>query len=255
MRIPSTNYELTWHRPGEIAHHSPDKLEKPSTTLSDVLPLKVRSTGERETAYRIRSQFISHARKLTASIAANPNIATNPKAIPQVTQTPKEQALSEPKNKAVAEEALKNVRLALYNKNYGSSKSLNKFSIDKKESESARTNSGRLGELINFGGITNPFHQAAMKSKNSWESTAINCDGLALAAMDYVHYKHPDTRIAVLSVPGHTLMAIGEISPECANLPLGAWPKHIHICDPWANITCSASEYPKKFTEKMEKWS
>lgn len=107
MRIPSTNYQVTWHRPGEIAHHSPEKLEKPTTTFADLLPLKVRSTGERETAFRVRSQFISQARKLTAFMAANPSIATNPKAIPQVIQTPEEQVVSGQKNQVLQKRRLK----------------------------------------------------------------------------------------------------------------------------------------------------
>lgn len=52
----------------------------------------------------------------------------------------------------------------------------------------------------------------------------------------------------------HALIAVGEIEPELAYLPLGEWPEHIQICDPWANTTCSAPEYPEKFLEKMDKW-
>lgn len=115
MRIPSTNFQVTWHRPGEIAHHSPKKIEKPSVSTADLLPLKVRSTGERETAFRIRSQFTSQARKLAAYIAANPDIATKPKSMPLVFQSPEERASSGQKNKVFAEETLKNVRLAMYN--------------------------------------------------------------------------------------------------------------------------------------------
>jgi hypothetical protein len=255
MKIPLTNYQLTWHRPGEIAHHSPEKLEKPSTAISDFLPIKIRSTSERETAFRIRSKNISQARRLTAYIAANPNIATNPNPILQPLQTPEERASSKQKNQIVAEETLKNVRLALYNKNYGSHKSLNKFNLDNRESEIARINKGNFGELSHFGSITNVFHQAAIRSKNIWESTSINCTGLAYASMDYVHNTHPDIPVSLLFLQDkHSLMTLGEVNSELANLPLGAWPGHIYICDPWTNITCSAPEYPKKFLEKMTKW-
>ncbi|GGM31844.1 hypothetical protein ACFQDN_21395 [Pseudomonas asuensis] len=255
MKIPSTNYEITWHRPGEIANHSPEKVEKPSTSLSDVLPIKVRPTDERRTAYRIRSQFISQARKLTAFISANPKIAANPKWDPAFAQTPEERALSAQKNKSAAEEALKDVRLALYNKNYGSLKSDNKFNLDKRDSEGSRINKGKFYNFSDIGNITNRFHQSAMRSQAIWESTKINCDGLALAAMDYVSHKHPEISVARLLLPGHSLMTLGEITPDLANLPLAAWPEHIHVCDPWTNITCSAPDYPKKFLEKMEKWN
>jgi hypothetical protein len=255
MKIPSTNYQLTWHRPGEIAHHSPEKIEKPSTTISDLLPVKVRSTSERATAFRTRSQFISQAHKLTAYIAANPKIATNPKPILQPIQTLEEQASSKKANQLAAEETLKNVRLALYNQNYGSHKSLNKFNIDKREFESARISKGKCGELSSFGNITNVFHQAAIRSKNIWESTSINCSGLAYAAMDYVHTKHPNLPVSLIFLQDkHSLIALGVMNPELANLPLGAWPEHVHICDPWTNITCPAPEYPKIFLEKMAKW-
>lgn len=255
MKIPLTNYQLTWHRSGEIAHHSPEKIEKPSTTISDLLPVKVRSTSERETAFRIRSQFISQARKLTAYIAANPKIATNPKPILQPVQAPEEQASSKQVNQLAAEETLKNVRLALYNQNYGSFKSTNKFNIDKRDSETERFKKGKFHTFSDVGDIKNPFHQTAMKSKGIWESTSINCDGLAFAAMDYARHKYPNIPVAALYLPGHTLMTLGEIKPELATLPLGAWPDHIHVCDPWTNITCSAPDYPKKFLEKMEKWN
>jgi len=72
--------------------------------------------------------------------------------------------------------------------------------------------------------------------------------------MDYTHHKHLDIPVAALCLPGHTLMSLGEISPELSYLPLGAWSEHIHVCDPWTNINCSAPEYPEKFLKKMEKW-
>jgi hypothetical protein len=255
MKIPPTNYQLTWHRPGEIAHHSPGKLERPSTSLSDLLPIKARSTSERETAFRIRSQFISKSRKLVAYIAANPKIAADPKLVSQPVLTSEEKDLSKQANQPAAEDALKNVRLALYNKNYGSFKSTNKFSADRKNSENERINKGIFCNFEDVRDIENKFHQAAIISKNIWESTSINCDGLAYAAMDYVNHKYPTIPVAAVSLSGHTLVALGEITPELANLPLGAWPDHIHVCDPWTNITCHAPDYPKKFIEKMEKWN
>lgn len=254
MKIPVTNYQLTLHRPGEIAHHSPEKIAKPSLTSSDLRPINLGPTNERETAFRIRSHFISQARKLAAYIVMNPDEAKNPRPILQPVNVPEDQTLSKKSVQLAAEETLKNVRLALYNRTYGSFKSTNKFNLDKKDSEVERFKNGKFYLFSDVDGIKNPFHQAAVKSRGIWESTLINCDGLASAAMDYVHHEYPNIPVAVVLLPAHTLMTLGEIKPEIATLPLGAWPDDIHICDPWANITCPAPEYPQKFLQKMEKW-
>jgi len=255
MKIPSTNYEIVWHRPGEVAHHSPEKIERPSTSAVDLFPVKFRSTSERHTAYRIRSQFISKARKLTAYIAANPEVAKNPKPILLISPQSEKNMSYKQACQVAAEAALEDIRLALYNKRYGSFKSTNKLKVDRIISEEIRLKKGKIHVFSDVGDVTNPFHRAAMKSKGIWESNAVNCDGLALAAMDYVSHEYPGMTVAELCLLDHRLIALGEITPELAYSPLGAWPNHIHVCDPWSNITCPAPHYPAQFLEKMEKWN
>lgn len=252
MKIPMSKYEITGHRPTEVASYSTNRLNNSASLgnkMADLLPVKVRQTGDKALAQRIRNQFIGLSIKSLESAAAN-----KPAGPTKMMQAASGDSSWAAKNENVANEAIKSVRLSLYNKNFGSYKSDNKRNTTKLELEAERMQQGEFGKWGDFGNITDLRHISAIRSFNIWKSTLISCDGLSNAVKDYVSYKHPNVQVSSLSLPGHTLAAVGTIPPECINLPLAAWPKHLYMCDPWANIVCPAPEYPAKFAEKMEKW-
>lgn len=81
-----------------------------------------------------------------------------------------------------------------------------------------------------------------------------NCDQMAHVAVETINISGGDARIA--QVKGHTFTVVGgpmggQITsgfkgPEWA----GAW-----VVDPWAGISCPASDYPVQFERRMQDWS
>ena len=81
-----------------------------------------------------------------------------------------------------------------------------------------------------------------------------NCDQMAKVAVDTINASGGHARIA--QVKGHTFGIVGGppgqprskgfAEPEWAD----AW-----IVDPWAGITCRASDYPAQFKARMQEWS
>ncbi|MGS0740256.1 hypothetical protein ACVBEF_00205 [Glaciimonas sp. GG7] len=255
-----SNYQIIGHRPGEVTNYPSSGFENCSKArnvfdkMADILPFKICKAGKQATAERLRSQFIGISNKSISSV-----LSGKPPVLKGMIG-----AVGDPtwakKNKSVAEDALKKVRLALYDKDCGSYKSDNKRKTTDLEAEMTRIENkngefGTFGELEKFGDITDGRHVSAIRTGNIWKSTRINCAGLALAVKDYVACKHRGVQVSSLIFPTHALAAVGTIAPEYADLPLEEWPEHIYVCDPWANITCSAPDYPAKFAEKMEKWS
>lgn len=58
------------------------------------------------------------------------------------------------------------------------------------------------------------------------------------------------------SLPGHVVaICIGTSELKSLGRNMRDWPEHALVCDPWANIACSAREFPTRFLEKMQKWS
>jgi hypothetical protein len=251
VKIPFTRHEVTGHAPGEEAHHSVAKTNnrEPSTLagmLRNALPFKIRSTGEQAVAQRLRGKFGHLA--MQAAVRARARTAAAPTPIALRDSTPEV-------NARCAKETLRAVRLALYTRATGSNKSDNKFTPARGQAETARL-ANTIGNfaVTDFPGEPNARYVSAARSKNIWESTAINCMGLAHACLDYAAHKYPGVQASLVSVPGHKFVAIGNIGPAEAGLPLAQWPARIHIVDPWTNIECSAPEYPAKFAAKMAKW-
>lgn len=81
-----------------------------------------------------------------------------------------------------------------------------------------------------------------------------NCDQMAKVAVDTINASGGSARIA--QVKGHTFGIVGGppgysrskgfTGPEWAD----AW-----VVDPWAGITCKASDYPARFKARMQEWS
>lgn len=81
-----------------------------------------------------------------------------------------------------------------------------------------------------------------------------NCDQMAKVAVDTINASGGNARIA--QVKGHTFGIVGGppgyskskgfTGPEWAD----AW-----VVDPWAGITCKASDYPARFKARMQEWS
>jgi hypothetical protein len=206
-----------------------------------------RSTGEAATAQRLRGRFTNLSAKAAELSAMNA-----PPGRLRVQAAAGDASWAQ-ENETYAHEALRDVRLALYSKKYGSFKSTNKFSTNRYKSETDRLIGGE-GAAWDDPSAVNPRHGWALRSKNIWQSTRINCDGLAVAVADYVADQHPLAAVSIGALSVHAFSVIGAIEPETANLPLSAWPSHIYVCDPWANIACPAPEYPTRFEQKMEKW-
>jgi hypothetical protein len=198
VKIPFSNYEMVLHRPGEVANHSERRLSEPdriTDKLLDVLPVKVRSTGEKATAQRIRSQFIAIADKTMSSV-----LFGKTEGVMRM-QTAGDASWAG-KNEKVANEALKMVRLALYNKKYGSYKSDNKRKLTDADAENKRLADGTFAKWPKVESTYISPHAAAMIARNNWRSTMINCDGLAFAAMDYVTHKHPNVPVFAIGLSG-----------------------------------------------------
>ncbi|MCG1043138.1 hypothetical protein KQH60_11575 [Mycetohabitans sp. B8] len=255
MKIPFTNCEVKWHTPGTPTDHSASRRQARKTlpgsvtnAFFDGLPVKVRTISDAATSERLRGKFTYLAEKAIKLSAANA-----PPPFAYRMQAAVGDGTWARKNEKYAHEALHSVRLALYSKEYGSFKSSNKFSPARRELEVERLRKGKFAHWHNPSAI-NSRHNVALRSKNIWQSTQINCDGLAAAVTDYIAYRHPLAPVSTGALPGHAFAIIGAIDPENVNLPLSAWPSHIYICDPWANIACPAPEYPDKFEQKMKKW-
>jgi hypothetical protein len=251
MKISFFNFKGILHCFGKDAdrpERRDSKLASATDNPLDVLTVKVRNTGEKATAQRIRSHFIALAEKSMKSAGAGDAEATN------IVQAARGDASWAGKNEEVAKEALKMVRLALYKKKYGSYKSTNKFRTTDPYQELRRVTSGEFCTFKKFEDIGSPRVRSAMLSRSIWQSTSVNCDGLALSALDFISRTHPNVQVSSVSVPGHTLALVGTIDITCINSPFSEWPSHLYVCDPWANIACPAPEYPQRFAQKMEKW-
>jgi hypothetical protein len=257
MKIPFTSYVIKGHAPGKPADFSQVRTERGKKLLGefangifDGLPVKVQSTRKAATAERLRGKFTYLARNAAKMSAKN---AALPALRAQATIEDTSQAS---RNEACAHEALRNVRLALYSTETGSSKSTNKFYPAQRESEIRRVEQGphpdRHGAAAS---AVNSRHYSALVSTSIWQSKRINCDDLAFAVTDVLAYAHPEVPVSYALLPdSHAFAIVGAIPEDCAHRPLAAWPSHIYICDPWANIVCPAPEFPSKFGAKMQKW-
>lgn len=251
MKLSSFGFKGVLHCLGKGADRPQRSLPEPGIVKEnplDKLAGKARSTAGKGTAQRIRRHFIALAEQSMKSAEAGHTEAA------LLMQAAPGDARWAGKNEAVAKEALDTVRLALYKKKHGSYKSTNKFRVTDPYVEFTRVTSGAFTNFNNFRNITDLRQQHASISKSIWESTSINCDGLARSAVDFISRTHPNIQASTLAIPGHTLAVVGTIEAKSITSPLSEWPSHLYVCDPWANIVCPAPEYPQRFAEKMEKW-
>ncbi len=119
---------------------------------------------------------------------------------------------------------------------------------------------GQPGELIRNGSATDVVGWlytrtgAPNYSEIVLKAGAGNCDQMAKVAVDTINASGGSARIA--QVKGHTFGIVGAppgqprskgfTEPEWAD----AW-----VVDPWAGITCPASQYPAQFKARMQEWS
>lgn len=252
MKIPAVIHQLPSQPAIKAADDALDQfLENDQiwNDFCDSVKVKVRPSGELSIAQRLRSEFISLADQSIATIAGGEKSDVVP--VLEVATAPS----SAKYNEESATDALKMVRIALYTREYGSFKSDNKTTAFDLLMGSHVVSDGTFAEMNHFAGITDYRHISALRSRNIWGSTKINCLGLAVAAMDYVRSRYPDIQVSLLNLANHHAVSVlGIIEEKTGRLPLREWAAHLYVCDPWANIVCPAPEYPDKFVAKMEKW-
>jgi hypothetical protein len=127
---------------------------------------------------------------------------------------------------------------------------------------------GRLRGAMYSGEITS-------KQQTDYAATAGvgNCGELSKIAFEFLdmHKIHPIARFCLDQPGDHVFTALGsdmndvrDFSSRVQNKSLlnsnlktnfNDWPAEIYVCDPWANISCRASDYPLQFQQKMVKWS
>lgn len=161
-------------------------------------------------------------------------------------------------NRHAAAAALYVVRQALHDRARGSLKSDNKWSAHQASEPGKDERSGYVfTPLRSMEKRSDLCARAAegIAALNAWERKDRNCGALTQAAVDLLGYSLPSVQASFLCLEDdHTLMVAGTVSLDLIGKPLEAWPAHLHVCDPWANITCPAPAYPKLFQAKMRKW-
>ncbi|OWQ45800.1 hypothetical protein CDL60_18245 [Roseateles noduli] len=239
MRIPFTTVEAVWHRVGEPV----DGVDATRRDLAHpLLPVKVRSIEDGAVARRVQAQFRARAER------CGDHIQKGQWSGPRVKQTPTTRV--SPQVAQASAEAMRLVRLALYDRRFGACKSDNK----KRVGASPPLFPDEDHAELDYPG-TAPIHSAA-RSLSIWNARTHNCDGLTAAALDVLAHRHP--RLPTSSVAlgdRHILAVIGTLTPAIASRPMAAWPPHLQVCDPWARLSCRACDYPMQFREKMARWA
>lgn len=237
MRIPFTLIDAVWHRPGEPVHGvDGNDLAHP------LLPVKLRSAEDGAVARRLRAQYEARALRSHQLIV----LGERPDGL---VVTRRDGGSNAAATRAGAE-ALRLVRLALYDRRFGALKSYNKHRPPEPilmPSESERAHAGDLP--------TAPV-QCAAQSADIWQARSHNCHDLALAALDVIAHRHPDlpTNVVILG-RSHSLVVIGHLDAATVSQPMSSWPPGLVACDPWSNLSVPACEYPARFVEKMRKWT
>lgn len=152
-------------------------------------------------------------------------------------------------NREAALQALEEVRLALHSRLYGARKSSNKWSVNDLRDPSHPA----VRPLL-----PGPYADARLNARRAvdvWTNDANNCERLDCAVQDWMGERFPGVQTSrVAFCVDHGPALIGTLDQRFVTQPLIDWPKHLYICDPWANIACPAPEYPEQFARKMEKW-
>ncbi|MHA6907841.1 type III effector protein [Ralstonia pseudosolanacearum] len=88
-----------------------------------------------------------------------------------------------------------------------------------------------------------------------------NCYEQAILAYDFLRTRLNDASLPIdivsLERPGdHNFVAIGQSTDGNGQYPkrFSDWHPDAFIVDPWTRIACRATDYPRQWSEKMEKW-
>jgi hypothetical protein len=242
VRIPFSSLEVVWHRVGEPVDRVPEAAVAEVDIAHAGLPFKIRSTQDAAVASRLRRQFTGRAQRSFAQIVQGQPAGPLRRCDASVRET---EAVA-----SASGEALRLVRLALYNRNFGSLKSDNKMrsgSAPPAYPKACYSGATSLG----YSPVGTAAHSAAI-----WQAKTLNCTELAIAAQDVLAHRHPKRQTSLVMLAGsHSVAVIGPLDAETASRPMAAWPPHLQVCDPWANMNCRACDYPRLFTEKMKGWA
>lgn len=168
-------------------------------------------------------------------------------------------------NEQYAKALLIAVREEIYKKGYKSSNKLRaalpgegKNQWVKRESERLSKVGAELGRIraqLPSSATAIYFLAIQEKIQNTIESKGHNCEDLTFAGigiLDEAGIK--DTHIVSFFGFNHGIILFGKIPRSGLPVMMDQWPSHLAICDPWANIACSAKEFVPAFMAKMQKW-
>jgi hypothetical protein len=147
-------------------------------------------------------------------------------------------------NLAAAEETLIHIRTNVYKPNF---KSSNKKSA-KRDEDYETKRIANAGFEVDWIRVTPQEQRGAV----AYTARGHNCTDLVYAAHFFSSSKGISAKPVYMD--GHAVLVIGDNPPDPLPADMKEWPAHLTICDPWANIACLATDYPSRFTEKMEKW-
>jgi hypothetical protein len=231
----------------------------PSTGASDIDPSELNPLRELDPAV-LREEFRAQAQSRMAGA-----VDDMPLGKARRYPAPDDPSFAGVNAKAAAV-ALAAVRHALHDRSAGSAKSTNKWSKGQPDPFLAveeRLNLSEFRELLDDDDpLMKHRFEAAASSANAWAGLSRNCAGLTRAAQDYLERFFPEiqtTRVvfqddSAMCRVDHTMTVVGAFDPAWARRPMTAWPAHLIVCDPWANIACPAPEYSRRFQDKMRKW-
>ncbi|WP_431286903.1 hypothetical protein [Roseateles chitinivorans] len=163
-------------------------------------------------------------------------------------------------NATAAQEALQAIREALHDLSLGSpAKSTNKWPrhacTDPREFPTATLNVKPSQAELADDPAAAARYAYAKASMEAWRGMKRNCSALCRAAQDYLARHFPKVQISTVHFrEDHAMLVVGSLKPTHAGRPLSLWPRHLYVCDPWANISGPANEYPERFRQKMTKW-
>lgn len=163
-------------------------------------------------------------------------------------------------NATAAQEALQVVREALHELSLDNpTKSTNKWpkhrNVDPLLFALRELDVSRFDEQLKDDPEAAVRFDCAKLSVEAWMGMKRNCSALSSAAQDYLAKHFPKVQTSsVIFQEDHQMLVVGSIKPALAGLDLALWPRHLFVCDAWANISCPAPEYPERFQMKMRKW-
>ena len=167
------------------------------------------------------------------------------------------------KNEQYAKALLIAVREEIYKKGYKSRNKLRPVPQGQNEKQWNQKEATRISkaraEVRSIEALTPPHLGTTsyfLAVQRALSAQGHNCYDLALAGigiLDSVNIKE-QVQMLVLKDFDHAMVLMGHIPSKGLPKKMEDWPSHLAICDPWANIACSATEYIPRVIEKMEKW-